>query len=94
MNLKICPLNISQSILLNQPTYVRRINDIYFDFEHDSNDEINRWFDFILNMTDEQLYFNTNRLPRFKKMASLDSYINKVRSKEMKKEVEKIKVLK
>lgn len=94
MNLKICPLNISQSILLNQPTYVKRINDIYFDLEHDSNDEINRWFDFILNMTDEQLYFNTNRLPRLKKIASLDDNVKKIPSEGMKKEVEKIKVLK
>lgn len=94
MNLKICPLNISQSILLNQPTYAKRINDIYFDLNHDSNEEINKWFDFILNMTDEQLYFNTNRLPRFKKIAALDNDINKVQSKEMKKEVEKIKVFK
>lgn len=64
----------------------------YFPLEE--NEEINRWFDFILNMTDEQLYFNTNRLPRFKKIAALDSDINKVQSKEMKKEVEKIKVFK
>lgn len=67
---------------------------IYFDLNHDSNEEINKWFDFILNMTDEQLYFNTNRLPRFKKIAALDNDINKVQSKEMKKEVEKIKVFK
>lgn len=64
----------------------------YFPLEE--NEEINRWFDFILNMTDEQLYFNTNRLPRFKKIAALDNDINKVQSKEMKKEVEKIKVFK
>lgn len=83
-----------QSILINQPTYARRINDIYFDLEHDSNDETNRWFDFILNMTDEQLYFNTNRLPRLKKIASLDDNVKKIPSEEMKKEVKKIKVLK
>ena len=64
----------------------------YFPLEE--NEEINRWFDFILNMTDEQLYFNTNRLPRFKKIAALDNDVNKVQSKEMKKEVEKIKVFK
>ena len=64
MNLKICPLNLSQNILLNQPTYAKRINDIYFDLEHDSNYEINKWFDFILNMVDEQLYFSTNRISK------------------------------
>ena len=63
MKLKICPLNLSQSILLNQFTYAKRINDIYFDLEHDCNDEINKWFDFILNMVDEQLFFWQKRLP-------------------------------
>ena len=45
-------------------------------------------------MTDEQLYFNTNRLPRLKKIASLDANVKKIPSEEMKKEVKKIKVLK
>lgn len=57
MKLKISPLNISPNILINQPTYARRINSIYFDLEHDSNEEINRWFNFILDMVDEQLYY-------------------------------------
>ena len=63
MKLKICPLNLSQSILMNQYTYVNRIDDTYFDLEHDCNDEINRWFDYILNMVDEQLYHWTLNLP-------------------------------
>lgn len=62
LNLKINPLNISQSILLNQPTYVRKIDSIYFDLEHDYNAEINAWFEFILNMVDEQIYFHKHRL--------------------------------
>lgn len=66
-NLKICPLNLSQNILLNQHTYANRINHIYFDLEHDSNHEINLWFDFILNMVDEQLYFSMNRIPKLEK---------------------------
>lgn len=68
MRLKLCPLNLSQSILINQFTYVNRINDIYFDLEQDSNHEINRWFDFILNMVDEQLYYSKERIPRFKRL--------------------------
>ncbi|MBD9098005.1 hypothetical protein EGP98_00145 [bacterium] len=68
MKLKICPLNLSQSILINQYTYVNRIDDIYFDLEHDSNHEINRWFDFVLNMVDEQLYYGKEKIPRFKKL--------------------------
>ena len=62
MNLKICPLNLSHSILINKPTYARKIDDIYFDLEHDSNEEINKWFNFMLNMIDEQIYFHTNRI--------------------------------
>ena len=62
MNLKICPLNLSHSILVNKPAYARKIDDIYFDLEHDSNEEINKWFNFMLNMIDEQIYFHTNRI--------------------------------
>lgn len=62
MKLKICPLNISGSININKPTYAKRIDSIYFDLEHDTNEAINKWFDFILNMYDEQLYYNTNRI--------------------------------
>ena len=60
--LKISPLNISESILINKITYVKRIDNIYFDIKHDSNNEINAWFDFILDMVDEQLYKSTNML--------------------------------
>jgi Fic family protein len=56
-NLKISPLHLSMSIYVNQPTYARKIRDIYFDVEHDCNDEINRFIDFLLNMTDEQLHY-------------------------------------
>ena len=70
MKLKICPLNLSQSILINQPTYVKRIDDIYFDLEHDCNDEINKWFDFMLNMVDDQLFYCEKRLSQLKENAS------------------------
>lgn len=60
--LKISPLNISESILINKITYVKRIDNIYFDIKHDSNNEINAWFDFILDMVDEQLYKSMNML--------------------------------
>ena len=56
-NLKISPLHLSMSIYLNHPTYVRKIDDIYFDVKHDCNHEINRFFDFLLNMTDEQIHY-------------------------------------
>ena len=62
--LKICPLNLSQNILINKYSYASSIDNIYFDLEHNTNHEINKWFDFILNMADEQLYFSTQRLPK------------------------------
>jgi len=60
--LKLSPLNLSQSILLNKITYVKRIDQIYFDLEHDTNKSINDWFDFILYMADEQIYSSTEKL--------------------------------
>lgn len=65
--LKLSPLNISQNICINQHTYADRINRIYFDLNHDNNEAINRWFDFILNMYDEQLYYQSNRIPHLEK---------------------------
>lgn len=62
MRLKISPLNLSKSILMNKLTYVNIIDNIYFDLEHDNNIMINKWFDFILNMADEQIYMSTNKL--------------------------------
>lgn len=61
--LKISPLNISANIHINQYTYVKRINRIPFDKDTFDNETINKWFDFILNMYDEQLYFQQNRIP-------------------------------
>lgn len=62
--LKLCPLNISQGIFMYKPTYARKLDNIYFDLEHDNNDEINEWFDFILSRADEAIFFNTNRVSR------------------------------
>lgn len=62
MRLKLSPLNLSESIALNKITYVKVIDNIYFDVEHDTNAAINKWFEFILNMADEQLYRSSNKL--------------------------------
>ena len=40
-NYRLCPLNISSSILINQCTYVNILDNIYFDLEHDNNEYIN-----------------------------------------------------
>lgn len=60
--LKISPLNLSQSILVNKRSYVNAIDNIYFDLEHDTNEAINRWFNTMLNMADEQIFFSSNKL--------------------------------
>ena len=60
--LKISPLNLSKSILINKQTYVNRLNNIYFDLEHDTNYDINKWFNFILDMADEQIYYSKTQL--------------------------------
>lgn len=60
--LKISPLNLSQSFLINKLSYTNAIDNIYFDVEHDTNDAINYWFNMILNMVDEQTYYVSNKL--------------------------------
>ena len=61
-NLMLNPLNISNRILINKLTYVKHINRIAFNLKEDTNKAINDWFDFILTMADEQLYFSKDRL--------------------------------
>ena len=61
-NLRISPLPLSKSLLINKITYVKATDNIYFDLKHDTNDAINNWFNMILNMTDEQIYFASHKL--------------------------------
>ena len=58
MNLKICPVNLSESIKLNLISYVKAPDNIYFDLEHNNDEMINYWFNCMLNMYDEQLFRN------------------------------------
>lgn len=60
--LMINPLNLSKRILINKLTYAKRINNIAFNLHEDTNKAINDWFDFILAMADEQLYYSKTRL--------------------------------
>ncbi len=62
--LKISPLNLSKSLLVNKQTYVNKLNNIYFDLEHDSNEDINKWFNFVLDMADEQIFYASNHLDK------------------------------
>lgn len=61
-NLRLNPLNISNRILANKITYVKCINNIAFNLNDDTNEAINRWFDFVLTMADEQLAYSKERL--------------------------------
>lgn len=81
--LKLCPLNISHVILMYKSTYVQKIDEIYFDLEHDCNDEINAWFNFILNRADDAIFYNMNRISsledsfrNMKVMKAIDTKIN------------------
>ena len=67
MKLYISPINISENIYVNKITYAKRLRDIEFDNIKDDNHAINKWFDFILNMIDEQLYFIQTRIAQYDK---------------------------
>jgi len=60
--LRLSPLNLSGSILVNKITYVKRIDNIYFDLKNETNENINKWFDFILDMADERIYIAMQKL--------------------------------
>lgn len=64
-NLRVSPLNISQNIALNKYSYVDIINRIHFNLDDDNNDMLNKWFNFILNMYDEQLYYQETQIPKY-----------------------------
>lgn len=94
MRLKICPLNLSASILINKPTYAKRLNSIYFDLENDTNEAINKWFDFILNMVDEQLYYNNNRVHKYVSSMNQIAEMKHGDSSDIIKEIQKMKIKK
>ncbi len=76
-NLKVSPINISQNIVLNKYRYVDIIDRLHFNLQEDNNDILNKWFDFILNMYDEQLYFQETQIPKyeqaFKRLQSMSN---------------------
>ena len=88
MNLKICPVNLSESIKLNLGSYIKAPDNIYFDLEHDNNDMINFWFNCMLNMYDEQLFRNQYILDNmdedFEKILLLQKRINPMLVKRIK----------
>lgn len=60
--LKLCPVNISGRVLEFTPVFNKRFNGVEFNLEKETNDAINAWLDFHLNMVDDQLYFLNNNI--------------------------------
>ena len=67
-NFKISPLHLSHSIYRNRAGYSKHIDNIYFDLDNFNNDDLNKWFEFMLRMYDEQLYYMGNRLTKSEKV--------------------------
>ena len=84
--LKISPLNISQNILINKPTYADRLNAVQFSLDADDNIAINRFIDYLLNMVDEQLFYAKNKLLKYAE--TLDKWSNMYPDEELDKEAE------
>lgn len=64
VNLKLSPINLSRSIHKNKITYVNILDNLSFNNIDDDNELINKWFDFMLNMADEQIYMSSNQADR------------------------------
>ena len=63
-DLKISPLHLSHSIYRNRDTYNKRLNDIYFDLNHEINEPVNKYIKYMLDMYDEQLFYMGNLLEK------------------------------
>lgn len=70
--------------MINKITYVKRIDNIYFDVKNDCNEEINAWFNFILDMVDEQLYKSVNMLEHIDSSKKLELPKNSMRLSRLK----------
>lgn len=61
--LKVSPLNISKNIYINKKLYRMLINNVSFDLNDFDNDSINDWLEFILDMYEEELYYQMDYIP-------------------------------
>lgn len=91
-NLRLSPLPISTNINNNRFTYMDRIHKIKFDINSDNNEAVNAFLDFILNMYDEQLYFQVENIPsllreikREQQYSNFDSIVSKSKIKKLPK---------
>lgn len=94
MNLKISPINISESIKVNLGSYVGALDNIYFDLDHDNNKWINYWFNCMLNMYDEQLFRNQNIINNMDELMEKITKIKEQINPEVIEQIENIHVRK
>lgn len=94
MNLKISPINISESIKINLGSYVGALDNIYFDLNHDNNKWINYWFNCMLNMYDEQLFRNQTIIDNMDELMEKITKIKKQINPEVIEQIENIHVRK
>lgn len=92
MNLKISPINISESIKVNLGSYVNALDNIYFDLEHDNNYWINFWFNCMLYMYDEQLFRNQGIIDNMDQLMEKIINIKEKINPEVIEQIEKIHV--
>lgn len=88
--LKISPLNISQNILLNKPTYAKKLNKIEFNMEKDDNEAINGFINYLLDMVDEQLFYAKNKIELYHD--SLDRWNNRFPDEDLDKDAENMRL--
>lgn len=72
LKLKYPPINISKSYDLTRLSYFTKQNDIKFDLNTDNNDAFNEWFDYVLLMFDEQIFYANNRLEEYDEILKSD----------------------
>lgn len=70
LKLKYPPLNISKNYDMTRLAYFKKQNDIKFNLELDNNIAFNQWFEYILTMCDEQLFYINSRLDKYDKLLS------------------------
>ena len=92
MNLKICPVNLSESININLISYVKALDNIYFDLDHDNNEILNYWFDFILNMYDEQLFSKQAMIDDMENVMERIIKIKERMNQDFAKKIQKIRI--
>lgn len=76
-------------MFINHLTYAKRINDIWFDMEHDNNEELNNWLNFILDMVDEQIFYISSNMRKLIELFMDSEISRKFRNDELIEQYEK-----